>query len=325
MGQIDLSKYNVRTDLIIEDEKIVHNEEKIDNMIITRTKKNGNYFTLSFLDITNYEDREKVGKQLELLLKEILKLNNIQDDDTCLVVGLGNRRSTPDSLGVKVLDKTLVTSHLFTLGEVSKGMRRVSLFSPGVMANTGMESAKIINSLVREIKPDFVIAIDALAAREVERINKTIQITDTGIHPGSGIGNNRVEISKKTLGIPVVAIGVPTVVISSTIVYDTINYLYKHIAYIKEYDGINKLSYQKINYKNKIKDKNLSNYEKENLLGLFGTLNDEERLALIDEVLNNINLNLIVTPTEIDFLIDKLSEVIANSINNALHRQITHY
>ena len=165
MGQIDLSKYNVRTDLIIENEKIVHNEEKIDNLTITRTKKNGNYFTLSFLDITNYEDREKVGKQLELLLKEILKLNNIQEDDTCLIVGLGNRRSTPDSLGVKVIDKTLVTSHLFTLGEISEGIRNVSLFSPGVMANTGIETAKIITSLVKEIKPDFVIAIDALAAR----------------------------------------------------------------------------------------------------------------------------------------------------------------
>ncbi len=325
MGQIDLSKYNVRTDLIIEDEKIVHNEEDIDGMTITKTKKKGNYFTISFQDITNYEDREKVGKQLVLILKEILKLNNIHDDDTCLIVGLGNRKSTPDSLGVKVLDKTIVTSHLFSLGEISAGMRNVSTFTPGVMASTGIETVKIINSLVKEIKPDFVIAIDALAAREVERINKTIQITDTGIHPGSGIGNNRVEISKKTLGIPVIAIGVPTVVVSSTIVYDTINYLYKHIAYIKEYESINKLSYQKMNYKNKLRDRKLSTGDKENLLGLFGTLTESEQLALIDEVLNNTNLNLIVTPTEIDFLIDKLSEVIASSINNALHRQITHY
>ena len=325
MGQIDLSKYNIRTDLIIENENVIHNEKNIDGLVITNTKENGNYFTLSFEDITNYEDRENVGKKLELIIKEILKLNSIHDEDTCLIIGLGNRQSTPDSLGVKVLDKTIVTSHLFTLGGLGEGMRRVSLFIPGVMANTGIETAKIINSLVKEIKPDFVIAIDALAAREVERINKTIQVTDTGIHPGSGIGNNRVEISKKTLGIPVIAIGVPTVVISSTIVYDTINYLYKHISYIKEYESINKLSYQKTNYKNKIKDRKLSNREKENLLGLFGTLTNREQLALIDEVLNNTNLNLIVTPTEIDFLIDKLSEIIANSINNALHRQITHY
>ena len=325
MGHIDLSKYKIRTDLIIENEDITHNEENIDGIIITRTKKKGNYITISFDDITNFEDREKVGKQLELVLKDILKLNSIKDDDTCLIVGLGNILSTPDSLGVRTLENIVVTSHLFMLGEVSNGMRRVSSFAPGVMASTGIETSKIITSLVKEIRPDFVIAIDALASRSIERINRTIQITDTGIHPGSGIGNNRLEISKQTIGIPVIAIGVPTVVISSTIVYDTINYLYKHISYIKEYEGINKLSYRKVNYKNKLRDKSLSSREKENLLGLFGTLSNHEQLALIDEVLNNTELNLIVTPTEIDFLIDKLSNMISSSINNALHRQITHY
>jgi len=325
MGKIDLSKYNIRSDLIIENDNVSHNEENIDGLTITKTEKNGNYFTLSFNDITNFEDREKVGRQLESILKDILKMNNIDDEDTCLIVGLGNILSTPDSLGVKTLSNIVVTSHLFALGEVSVGMRMVSTFAPGVMANTGIETSKIITSLIKEIKPDFVIAIDALAAREVDRINKTIQVTDTGIHPGSGIGNNRIEISKKTMGIPVIAIGVPTVVLSSTIVYDTINYLYKHISYIKEYEGINKLSYQRINYKNKLKDRSLSNREKENLLGLFGTLSNQEQLALIDEVLNNTELNLIVTPTEIDFLIDKLSNMISSSINNALHRQITHY
>ena len=325
MGQIDLSKYKIRTDLIIENDNIVHDEKNIDGVVITSSKKNGNYFTLSFLDITNYEDREKVGHHLEMVLKEILKLNNISEDDSCLVIGLGNVLSTPDSLGVKTLDEIVVTSHLYSLGQLGEGMRVVSTFKPGVMGSTGIETSKIIKALVKEVKPDFVIAIDALASRSIERINKTIQITDTGIHPGSGIGNNRVEISKKTMGIPVIAIGVPTVVISSTIVYDTINYLYKHISYIKEYEGINKLSYQKTNYKNKIKNQELSRQEKEGLLGLFGTLTNQEQLSLIDEVLNNTNLNLIVTPTEIDFLIDKLSNVIASSINNALHRQITHY
>lgn len=325
MGHIDLSKYKIRTDLIVENDNINHSEEKIDGITITKSKKDGNYVTLSFDDITNFEDREKVGKKLENILKEILVLNKISDDDTCLIVGLGNRRSTPDSLGVKALDNILVTSHLYEIGQVSEGIRNVSSFAPGVMANTGIETSRIIISLIKEIKPDFIIAIDALASRSIERINKTIQITDTGIHPGSGIGNNRVEISMRTMGVPVIAIGVPTVVMSSTIVYDTINYLYKHISYIKEYEGINKLSYQKNNYRNKLKDKSLSHTEKENLLGLFGTLTNQEQLALIDEVLNNTCLNLIVTPTEIDFLIDKLSDVISSSINNALHRQITHF
>ena len=322
MSKIDLSKYNIRTDLIIDDNKICHNEKIIDDLVITSTKKNGNYVTVSFNDITDSDNFNKVLNYLSELIKDILKLNKIKDDDTCLVIGLGNRLSTPDSLGVKVLDEVIVTSHLYTLGENTSGYRNVSCFTPGVMANTGIESFKIIKSLIKEIKPDFIVAIDALASRNIDRLNKTIQITDTGIHPGSGIGNNRAEISNKTLGIPVIAIGVPTVVMSQTIVFDTLDYLIKHISYIKDNQSINKLSYYKKNYLDKIKDKDLSIKDKESLLGLFGTLDNKEKLDLISEVLNNTNLNLIVTPTEIDFLIDKLSKIIAKSINNALHRQI---
>ena len=323
MGKIDLSKYNIRTDLIIENEKIYHNEENIDGITITKTKNNGNYITLSFDDITDTSRRDIVGKHLVDILKEILKLNNIKEDDTCLIIGLGNILSTPDSLGVKVLNDIIVTSHIYKLGKLSKNMRVVSTFAPGVMASTGIESAKIIKSLIKEIKPDFVIAIDALSGRNIDRINKTIQVTDTGIHPGSGIGNNRAEISKKTMNIPVIAIGVTTVVLSSTIVYDTIDYLYKHISYIKDNENINKLTYYKTNYKEKLKNKSLSTEDKSNLLGLFGSLSELEQRSLIEEVLNNTCLNMIVTPTEIDFLINKLSNLIAISINNALHRQIT--
>lgn len=323
MSKIDLTKYNIRTDLIIEDNKISHNEKNIDGLTITTSMKNGNYVTLSFDDVTDKENYNKVKKYFTEIIKDILKLNNISDEASCLIIGLGNILSTPDSLGVKSLDNIIVTSHLFELGNVSDGMRRVSCFIPGVMANTGIESSKIIKSIINEIKPDFVIAIDALASRSIDRINKTIQITDTGIHPGSGIGNNRLEISKDTMGIPVVAIGVPTVVMSSTIVYDTIDYLIKHISYIKENESINKLSFKKNNYVKKIKDKELSNQDKENLLGLFGSLSEKDKRSLIDEVLNNTELNMIVTPTEIDFLIDKLSNIIAESINSALHRQIT--
>ena len=110
---------------------------------------------------------------------------------------------------------------------------------------------------------------------------------------------------------------------SSTIVYDTLDYLIKHISYIKDNESINKLSFKKTNYVKKLKDKKLSNQDKENLLGLFGSLSEKDKRSLIDEVLNNTELNMIVTPTEIDFLIDKLSNIIAESINLALHRQIT--
>ena len=322
MSKIDLAKYNLRTDLIIEDSKLIHDEKQIDDLIITTSEKDGHYITLSFDDITDHDNREIVLKHLTEIIKDILILSNISEDDSVLIIGLGNDLSTPDSLGVKAAKNVMVTGHLFEIGKVSDGIRKVYTFTPGVMANTGIETAKIITSIIKEIKPDFVIAIDALASRNIERINKTIQITDTGIHPGSGIGNNRVEISKKTLGIPVIAIGVPTVVMSSTIVYDTLNYLIKHISYLKDNENISKLTYFRTNYKDKLKEKDLSVQEKENLLGIFGSLNNQEKQSLIDEVLNNTELNMIVTPTEIDFLIDKLSKVIAKSLDNALHRQI---
>ena len=322
MSKIDLAKYNLRTDLIIEDSKLIHDEKQIDDLIITTSEKDGHYITLSFDDITDHDNREIVLKHLTEIIKDILILSNISEDDSVLIIGLGNDLSTPDSLGVKAAKNVMVTGHLFEIGKVSDGIRKVYTLTPGVMANTGIETAKIITSIIKEIKPDFVIAIDALASRNIERINKTIQITDTGIHPGSGIGNNRVEISKKTLGIPVIAIGVPTVVMSSTIVYDTLNYLIKHISYLKDNENISKLTYFRTNYKDKLKEKDLSVQEKENLLGIFGSLNDQEKQSLIDEVLNNTELNMIVTPTEIDFLIDKLSKVIAKSLDNALHRQI---
>ena len=325
MSKIDLSKFNIRTDLIIEKENLSHSKKIIDGITITTTKDNGNYITISYEDITDFENREKVGKIFEEVLKDILKTNNIKEEDTCLIIGLGNSKSTPDSLGVKTLDDIMVTAHLFEYTTVKKGIRKVWAFTPGVMANTGIESYKIIKSIIQEIKPDFVIAIDALASLSVDRINKTIQITDTGIHPGSGIGNNRLEISQKTLNIPVIAIGVPTVTTSTTIVYDTIEYLFKHISYLKENEETSKLSYLRLNYKNKIKEQKLANKDKTLLLGLFGSLKQEEQRNLIHEVLTNTELNLIVTPTEIDFLIDKLSNLIASSLNNALHRQISHY
>ena len=326
MGNIDLGKHHLRTDLIIENNEVIHQKETIDGFEVTSSYQDGNYITISFEDITNYESREKVGKVLEKLLKEILLKNDIKEDDECLIIGLGNIKSTPDSLGVKVINDILITKHLFKYGNVKDGIRKVSSFTPGVMANTGLESSNIIKAIIKEEKPKFIIVIDALASLSIDRINKTIQITDTGIHPGSGIGNNRKEISHKTIGIPVIAIGVPTVVSSTTIVYDTIEYLFKHISYIKENESINKLTFIKSkNYKEKIKNQKLTKEEQNTLLGLFGSLNKNEKRSLINEVLTDIDLDLIVTPSEIDFLIDKLSNLIACAINNSLHKEVTHY
>lgn len=326
MSNIDLSQYKLRTDLIIENKTLKHTKETIDGIDITSSYQNGNYITITFEDITNYESREKVGKVLETELKKIITKNNIKKDDECLIIGLGNIKSTPDSLGVKVINDILITKHLLKFGSIKEGIRSVASFTPGVMANTGLESSNIIKAIIKEEKPKFIIVIDALASLSVDRINKTIQITDTGIHPGSGIGNNRKEISKETIGIPVIAIGVPTVVTSTTIVYDTIEYLFKHISYIKEHEELNKLTFFKSkNYKEKIKNQKLTEKEQNDLLGLFGTLNRNDKRSLINEVLTDINLDLIVTPYEIDFLIDKLSNMIACAINNSLHEEVSHY
>lgn len=337
-NRIDLDKYNIRTDLLIE--RIDSNLENInieninddlkvttinvDNKLSTSLyRKEGTYITIEFGDITNYEDRVLVTEQLSIELAKLLDKINVEDKDTCLIIGLGNSESTADSLGPKTISKVLVTRHLFELNtNVKEGIRSVAAISPGVMATTGIETLDIIESLVKKIKPSFLIIIDSLASSSIDRINKTIQLTDTGINPGSGVGNNRKEISKDTISIPVIAIGVPTVVESTIIVNDTITYLFKHISYIKNNYQMNKLVFTRKNYLNKLKNSDLTEEEKEEVSGILGTLDDKSKKELINEVLTSLDYNLIVTPKEIDFLVDKLSEVLSLAINKTLHREI---
>lgn len=338
MHRIDLKNVNIHTDLVIEqinDKKLIK-EEVINNIKISRVvmdknnllnKKEGNYITIELTDITNYEDRENVGKVLVKEIKDILNKNNIKDNYECLVIGLGNKKSTPDALGPMVIDNILVTRHLFELNtDVKEGIRKVSAIIPGVMGNTGIETIDIIKGIVDNVKPKFIIVIDSLCASSIERLNKTIQLTDTGIHPGSGIGNMRKEISKDTLGIPVIAIGVPMVVESVTIVNDTLEYIFMHLNYLKNNYETSKLVVKRNNnYLDKIKSSKVSNEDKEILGGIIGSLDEEKKKNLISEVLNNINYNLIVTPKEIDFIIEKLANVISNSINNAINKEVDNY
>ena len=330
--EIDLKKYQIRTDLAIDyvEEKqdlkgVKHKTEIIDNIIITDVelsennvlnKKQGKYITLEFEDVTDKDNKDKVINILTSILKKILKLNK---DSFGLIVGLGNDKSTPDSLGPLVVNNITVTNHLYILNELSDGYKRLSAINPGVMGETGIETSDIIESIVNKIKPSFLIVIDSLASKSIERLNKTIQITDTGIHPGSGIGNKRKEISLETLGIPVIAIGVPTVVDATVIVSDTINFIYKNYAFNKEYmnNPKSKLTFNNINYLKKELKENKK--DKEQLLGLVGTLDEEELQILLYEVLNPIGYNLMVTPKEIDFVIQKLSNVISTAINNSIH------
>ena len=330
---VDLSKYQIRTDLAIESIKDIKNvsKEKIEeNIKITNVvvddkiselinKKKGNYITIEFDDVTDSSNYEKVKKVFVRELNNLLNLLKIDKKASCLIIGLGNSKSTPDSLGPLTINNIIVTNHLFELDELSDEYRRVSVLVPGVMGQTGLETSDVISSIVDKFKPDFIILIDALASQSVERVNKTIQMTDTGIHPGSGIGNSRKEISYETLNIPCIAIGVPTVVDAITIVSDTINYMHKHYTYSKLNinNPLNKLMAYSPNYlKEKIE---LNKKDKETLLGIVGTLEEEEIKQLLFEVLSPIGYNMMVTPKEVDFLIEKLSNLIGNGLNEALH------
>ena len=339
MSEIDLKNYKIRTDLIVESigssdiEGITKREKTMDDISVTDiianqdikelNKKRGRYITISFKDITDTSNRKKVEEVVVKELSNLLQFMNIDNNKSCLVIGLGNYKSTPDSLGPKVVNELVVTRHLYLLDgvNVEKGYRNVSGFVPGVMGNTGIEAKDIIVGLVKEIKPDFVIVVDALASSAIERVNKTIQITNTGIHPGSGVGNTRMEISSTTIGVPVIAIGIPTVVDAVTIVSDTLKYLLKKLNYSKENinNHANKLKpVHSINYLEK-EVKELPAEDKEKILGFLGNLEDEEMHQLMDEVLSPIGYNMMVTPKEVDFVIDKLSLLLSTSINKVLH------
>lgn len=335
---IDLKKYKIRTDLAIEaiDKNIKGIETKVyeeKNIKITDVfvdkegsktigKKEGKYITIEFDDVTDYENAMDVKKVFNKELKKLMDYLNIKESDTCLVIGLGNQKSTPDSLGPLVINDVIVTRHLFEIGNVDKNFRNVATFIPGVMGTTGLETSEIILSLVNIFKPNFIVTIDALASQSLDHVNKTIQMTDTGIHPGSGVGNSRKEISSDTLNIPVIAVGVPTVVDAVTIVSDTINYMFKHYSYSKKNinNPLNKLMILPNYFKDEI---NINKEDKQKLLGIVGTLNNSEIKELIYEVLTPIGYNLMVTPKEVDFVIEKLAKVIADGINMTLHKKIT--
>ncbi len=336
MHTIDLKNKGYRTDLVI-DEITREKDTKLSSKILEKTKnvtveeviidektncnkKKGIYETISFTDITDKNNFKEVEELAIKTLKNMLNKLNISSNAKILVVGLGNASSTPDALGPKTLDHVLVTRHLFLLGEVEEGYRNVASFKPSVTGVTGIETKDLIEGIKEKIKPDILIVIDALASSSIERLNKTIQITSAGISPGSGVGNNRLEISQDTLHIPVIAIGVPTVVDGATIVENTLQLLLKKISYgieNKENEKLKLVPITNQNYLNHTKE--LSKEQKEDLLGMVGLLDEQELKSLILEVLLPVNYNMMVTPKEIDYLIEKLSLLLGNMINKSLH------
>ena len=310
--------FQPRTDLALEAREI-HREQsqeeilgvsvdkqEVGDVLITRVevlnenganamgKPIGKYITLESGSLRK-ADADFKDEMSKLLAKELKAIVPKKEKIKALVVGLGNRDVTPDSLGPKVVSKVFVTRHLFKLYNKKEDIDviEMSAVSPGVMGTTGLEISEVVKGIVDNSRPDIVIAVDALASRKVERINSTIQISTTGIVPGSGIGNERKALDKSNLGVPVIAIGVPTVVDAATLTSDTIEMV------IEAFSKQTKVGSQFYN--------------------MLRELEKEEKYELIKEVLEPYSANIIVTPKGVDEIITNLSQIIANGINIAMH------
>lgn len=313
---------NTRTDLALESKEmykeknnkeadgVILEEEEIDGTKISKVriineigseklgKPIGNYITLDIPQFTEYDGElmDSVSKILGKILKELIK---VKKDDRVLVVGLGNWNVTPDALGPKVIEGIMVTRHLSEVmpEAMEENMISVAAISPGVLGTTGIETGEVIKSLVDKIKPSLIICIDALAARRIQRLNKTIQISDTGISPGAGVGNHRKAINEEELGVKVIAVGVPTVVDASTIANDTMDMVLDNL--------INEAQ------------------EGKEFYNMLKNIDKNAKEVLIKEMLNPYFGDLIVTPKEVDLIIDSLSKIIANGINIAVQPNMT--
>ena len=322
-----VEKYNIRTDLALEEKErfesdqvevqgVVLEEEydkereirvttvriETENGAKTMGKPVGTYLTIEAPNLSSPDEgiHREVSEELAKYLIEVMEkiIPESEHDKEVLVIGLGNRQATPDALGPSVTDNLNVTRHIVKeYGKYAAPEEMncvVSAIVPGVMAQTGMETAEIIKGVVRETKPDLLIVIDALAARNSRRLNRTIQIADTGINPGSGVGNYRNAITKETIGVPVIAIGVPTVVDAVTIVSDTMENLLSALETSESLKGVGLV---------------------------LGGYSEAEKYELIKELIApNLN-SMFMTPKDIDETVKRLSYTISEGLNLAFSGQ----
>lgn len=298
----------IRTDLAIEAHEMCSKEKAIKNhyngIDVEEYKSNGIFVTV--IRVKNKEGEEILSKPKGTyitiespgikfseeiykstcieLSKQIKKLFNISEKTKTLVVGLGNKTITPDALGPNVISKLLITNHIKYSAHdfFNETFSCVCGITPGVLGTTGIETVDIIKGVVDKIKPELVICVDALASRSLDRVSTTIQVSDSGINPGSGVENKREGINEESLGVKVIAIGVPTVVDAATVAIDSIEYAMNEMA------------------------------------DLSG--NKDE---IIRNILTENARNMIVTPKDIDLVIDRCSKTVANGINFALHKNLT--
>ena len=322
-----VEKYNIRTDLALEEKErfesdqvevqgVVLEEEydkereirvttvriETENGAKTMGKPVGTYLTIEAPNLSSPDEgiHREVSEELAKYLIEVMKkiIPESEHDKEVLVIGLGNRQATPDALGPYVADNLNVTRHIVKEYGKYAALEEmncvVSAIVPGVMAQTGMETAEIIKGVVRETRPDLLIVVDALAARNSRRLNRTIQIADTGINPGSGVGNYRNAITKETIGVPVIAIGVPTVVDAVTIVSDTMENLLSALETSESLKGVGLV---------------------------LGGYSEAEKYELIKELIApNLN-SMFMTPKDIDETVKRLSYTISEGLNLAFSGQ----
>ena len=312
-----IEKYSVRTDLALEQKEQFESddvevqgvilEEEYDKeldlkitKVVIRTENGakimkrpvGTYITMeaSGLDVPDEQYHKKVSEELAKIIENLIKKK--KKEYNVLIVGLGNRQITPDSLGPCTADHLIVTRHIIEeYGKYAMGEEYVSKISaivPGVMGQTGMDTKEIIKGILNEAKQDLVIVVDALAARNTRRLNRTIQISDTGITPGSGVGNHRYGLTEETLGVPVIGIGVPTVVDAATIVNDTMENFLQALETSKMLKGVGVV---------------LQGY------------NAAEKYELVRELISPHLNGMFVTPKNIDETIKRLSLTISDALN----------
>lgn len=312
-----IEKYSIRTDLAMEQkERFESDNVEVQGVVLeesfdeereirittvkietekgakTMGKPVGTYITLEApnMAVPDEDYHDEISKELTKFLKRFVKKD--KEDYSVLVVGLGNRKVTPDALGPYVVDNLNITRHIVKeYGKYAMGEEEVHLVSaivPGVMAQTGMETVEIIKGVVAETKPDLMIAVDALAARSSKRLNRTIQLSDTGINPGSGVGNHRNAITKDTVGIPVIAIGVPTVVDAATIVNDTMENLIAALETSETLRGVGLV---------------MQGY------------NAAEKYELVKELISPHLNGMFVTPKDVDETVKRISYTISEALN----------
>lgn len=310
--------FKINTDLAVESKEMYSEEQdkeiqgvtvevkEMDNYVVTQVdvineagmeslnKPIGSYITLDIpkIEFANEDLKDQISKALAV---ELNSLVNIEKESKILIIGLGNWNISPDALGPKVVERVLVTRQYFVNynKDYDETMANVSAMAPGVMGITGIESFDIIEGVIGKIKPDLLILVDALASRKMDRVSSTIQISNAGISPGSGVGNKKHILNEESLGIPVIALGIPTVVNAATIVNDSLELIIRGLKEADEGGG--------------------------EFYDLLDRMSSDDKYVLIEELLDPFMGNTIVTPKDIDVLIDDLSIVIANGLNIALH------